>query len=68
MPTGKEIASHLRDAIKFVKSNPTICPSKAVIIYAWNEHSEGGWLSPTRKPNGKADTRRLDAIKKMLSP
>lgn len=67
LPSGKEIASHLNNAIKFVKSNPKSCASKAIILYAWNEHSEGGWLSPTRKKNGHIDTSRLDAIKKVLT-
>jgi hypothetical protein len=40
--------------------------ANAVIIYAWNEHDEGGWLSPTRTAEGKPDTSRLDAIRDVL--
>jgi hypothetical protein len=39
-----------------------------VIIYAWNEHDEGGWLCPTWSPDGRPDRRRLEAIRKVLKP
>ena len=61
-----EIADHLKRAIDFVKSHQKMCPAQAVIIYAWNEYDEGGWIAPTRKPDGTPDTSRLDAIQKML--
>jgi len=66
--TPEEISSHLESAITFVKSNPRICEANAIIIYAWNEYDEGGWLAPTRGPDGEPDTRRLDAIRKVLRP
>lgn len=62
-----EIASHLDRAISFVKSHPDICVANAIVIYAWNEHDEGGWLTPTKGPNEKPDTSRLDAIRRILS-
>jgi len=61
-----EIASHLGRAISFVRSHPRICTANTIIIYAWNEHDEGGWLTPTRGANGKPDTSRLDAIRNIL--
>jgi hypothetical protein len=61
-----EIASHLGRALEFVKSNRAICPANTVIIYAWNEYDEGGWLAPTRAKDGKPDTSRLDAIRDLL--
>lgn len=64
--TPTEIASHLGNAISFVKSHPIICAANAIVIYSWNEHDEGGWLSPTRGADGKPDTSRLDAIRKVL--
>lgn len=66
--TPKEITDHLGRAIAFVKANPKICPANAIIIYAWNEHDEGGWLSPTRSADGKPDTGRLDGIRALLRP
>lgn len=66
--TPEEIAAHLARALAFVREHAPICPANAVIIYAWNEHDEGGWLVPTWTPTGKPDTRRLDAIGKLLNP
>ena len=64
--TPQEIASHLGDSLKFVMKNREVCAANAVIIYAWNEHDEGGWLVPTWTPDGKPNTARLDAIGRIL--
>jgi hypothetical protein len=66
--TSGEIAKHLQNALNFVKENPKTCQANAIIIYAWNEHDEGGWLVPTWTPEGKPDTSRLDAIRRVLRP
>lgn len=66
--TPDEIAAHLNHAITFVQSHPTECAANAIIVYAWNEHDEGGWLSPTWTPGGNPDTARLDAIREILRP
>jgi hypothetical protein len=63
-----EIASHLERAIGFVRENRAVCEANAIIIYAWNENDEGGWLSPTLNPDGTANTERLDAIRAVLRP
>ena len=64
--TPEEIAGHLRNALAFVKANPAICPANTVIVYAWNEHDEGGWLCPTWTPSGQPDSSRLAAIRQVL--
>ncbi len=64
--TPAEIANHLKDALAFVVAHPSICKSNTVIMYAWNEHDEGGWLCPTWTPEGSANTGRLDAISDIL--
>lgn len=64
----EEISSHLGRAVSFVRSNPGVCEANAIIIYAWNEYDEGGWLAPTRGLDGKPDIRRLDAARKILRP
>lgn len=53
-PTPGQIAEHVRRAIDWAGTNPTSAEAKTVIIYAWNEHDEGGWLCPTL---GEGDAR-----------
>jgi hypothetical protein len=66
--TPTEIASHLQRALAFVQKNPGVCVANAIIIYAWNEHDEGGWLEPTWTANGRPNTDRIDAIARILKP
>ena len=61
-PTPTELANNIKDAIQWNKENPAAAKANAVIIYAWNESDEGGWLVPTKAKG----TARLDAIKKVL--
>ncbi len=61
-PTPQELADHLADAMDWIRANPSACPVNAVIVYAWNELSEGGWLVPTLSEG----TARLDAIAGLL--
>ncbi len=63
-PKPQELADHLKSAMDWVKGNPSACPANAVLIYAWNELSEGGWLVPTRSEG----TARLDALSSVLEP
>lgn len=64
--TAEEIAAHLGRALAFVKANPEVCDANTVILYAWNEHDEGGWLCPTWTPAGKPDVSRVEAMAKVL--
>jgi hypothetical protein len=64
--TPTEIAAHLRRALAFVQANSAVCPANTIIVYAWNEHDEGGWLCPTWTPSGQPDTSRLDAMRAVL--
>jgi hypothetical protein len=60
--TPEQIADVLRNSLTWVDRNRTVCEANAVIIYAWNEFDEGGWICPTFGNN----TARLEAIKKIL--
>jgi len=64
----EEIAAHLGRALAFVREHSRICAANAVIIYAWNEYDEGGWLAPTWTPSGRPNTGRLDALRGILKP
>jgi len=37
-----------------------------VLIYAWNEFDEGGWLVPALPPPHGEGTARIDALRKVL--
>jgi len=65
MPTPQELAEHIRHAMRWTSDNKAVCPAQVIIIYAWNEHDEGGFLCPTLNENGTANTARLDAISAM---
>ncbi len=72
--TGKaeEIYYHAKKVLSLAKNVP------AVLIYAWNEHDEGGWCCPTltvdengntivdENGNNVMDRSHLDAIKKAI--
>jgi hypothetical protein len=64
--TPQEIASHLERSLHFVSTNREVCAANTIIIYAWNEHDEGGWLVPTWTPGGRPNTSRLDAVGRVL--
>jgi hypothetical protein len=57
-PTPAELAAHVGRAVAWAKEKPLACPAQAVIIYAWNEHDEGGWLCPTLSEG----TARIEAL------
>jgi hypothetical protein len=57
-----KIAARVRQAVDWNRKYPDAGEANAVIIYAWNEFDEGGWLCPTKSEG----TARLDAIKKVL--
>lgn len=62
MPTPQQLTAHLVEAMQWVREKQAQCPAQTVIVYAWNEHDEGGWLCPTLNPDGSPNTERLDAI------
>lgn len=73
-PAPGELTAHLFGAFDYVAANPAKCEANTVIMYAWNEHSEGGFLCPTMgdPPDYHPVTRQLDelaeALKKWLPP
>lgn len=64
--TPQEIAAHLRRALAWTMTHREVTPAQTVLIYAWNEHDEGGWLCPTWRADGTPDDRRLQALAAML--
>ncbi len=64
--TPDELGAHVRAAIAWTQANRDLNPANAILIYAWNEHDEGGWLQPTLGPDGKPDDARIKALEKVL--
>ena len=60
--TPEQIKNNLENALNWVGRHPAQTEANAIIIYAWNEHDEGGWICPTFGNN----TSILDSIKKVL--
>jgi hypothetical protein len=50
--------NQLDHAIQFVQANPTKTAARSVIVYAWNELAEGGYIVPTLA----AGSATLDAV------
>jgi hypothetical protein len=61
-PTKKELADHLTRALTWISTQPSNQQAPAVLIYAWDENDEGGWLVPTRP----CQTDRLEALRQVL--
>lgn len=64
--TPAQLAAHLKNALAWTEANRDINPAGAVLIYAWNENDEGGWLMPTRGTDGQPDDSRILALRSVL--
>lgn len=62
-PQPDELRQHVQRAVTWTEAQVPAGPA-TVLIYAWNEHDEGGWLTPTLS-EGNA---RLEAIEGALRP
>jgi hypothetical protein len=61
--TPAEIAAHLERALAWTARYPAAAEAETLLVYAWNEFDEGGWLCPTLRDG----TARLDAIRPVLA-
>lgn len=65
--TPEEIAGHLADAVNWNNDYPDATQANTVLIYAWNENDEGGWIVPTLfEIRDHGCPLRLDAIRDVL--
>lgn len=63
-----QVSAQLMKARDFVRSQAQSCEAQTFLIYAWNEHDEGGWFCPTLKPGtNEIDLSRLNAVKYALT-
>ncbi|MEI6871251.1 MAG: hypothetical protein WCL08_03120 [Verrucomicrobiota bacterium] len=63
-PEPGEFQSLVLSGLNWVSANKKNCPAQSVLVYAWNEHSEGGFICPTmgEPPDYKPNTRLLDEL------
>ena len=64
--TPAEVADAVKGALDWNRANRDAAHAGTVLVYAWNEHDEGGWLCPTLNPDGTANTERLRALATVL--
>jgi hypothetical protein len=64
----EQLADQLREALALVRSHPEASLANTVLIYAWNENAEGGWIIPTLPEVEAGLPLRLDAIRSVLRP
>ena len=65
--TQELLSQHIRDAIAWTQANRDINSANAIILYAWNENDEGGWLIPTLNSDGSTNVSRIKALQESLS-
>jgi len=61
-PTLIELKNQLHSAYQFQKKNQ----GELILLYAWNEFDEGGFIEPTLTSNGSIDRKKLQAIKEVV--
>jgi hypothetical protein len=63
-PSPAELAAHLEAALDWCRRHQATADPAGVLIYAWNEIDEGGWLLPSLRL--KPGSERLDAVGRLL--
>jgi len=68
-PEPGELGAHLAAGLDYVAEHPAKCPANSVLMYAWNEHSEGGFLCPLMgdPPEYRPVTRQIDEVSRALA-
>lgn len=61
-PNRDQLANELEAAIKFQANKQ----GDLILIYAWNEFDEGGYIEPTLLKNGKINKMKLSTIKNVI--
>ncbi|MCF3650643.1 LamG-like jellyroll fold domain-containing protein [Synoicihabitans lomoniglobus] len=62
MATPSQVADQLQDAINWVDTYSSAAEANTVLVYAWDEFDEGGWICPTLEEGPD----RLNAIATVL--
>ena len=54
-PTAGEITQNVLDILNWNRKNKDVFKCNTVLIYAWNEFNEGGWICPTAAVDSKGN-------------
>lgn len=57
-PTGDELMAGARRLRRWMDENPRACVPGQLLVFAWNEFEEGGWICPTKDSAGNVDFTR----------
>jgi hypothetical protein len=64
-PTSDQLTGHLQAGVEFIREHLANCPSRAILIYSWDECDEGGnAIIPSYNPLG-ADSSVLAAVRRV---
>ena len=58
-----ELVNAVREAVQQSRTSSADFPMRSIVLYAWNELSEGGWIVPTAREG----TRRLEILSSALN-
>ena len=56
--TGDELMAGARRLRQWMNENPGSCVPGQMLVFAWNEFEEGGWICPTKGADGDVDLTR----------
>ena len=63
---GRQLCAAAGDLRKWIDANGDSCPTGHLLVFAWNEFEEGGWICPTWSPGGCPDLSRTRAFRKAV--
>jgi len=63
--TPEEFAHQIKQAINFIKEYSSLCPSKTILAYSWNECDEGGCMLPTIGDKGGSYLKEISKLKNL---
>ena len=66
--TEAELVDSAKKLGEWIHANAAACPTGHVLVFAWNEFEEGGWICPNSDTSGKADLGRLKAFRHACRP
>ena len=64
--TPEQLLAGAREFRKWLADHAEHCPTGHLVVFAWNEFEEGGWICPTWTPDGAPDTTRCQTFAKMV--